>query len=418
VSWLAGLNPAGTQYRAQISPISDFSLSVVSSETYNLGASFGSLLGNTSYYLRVASLGIGGGVSAYGQTTATSTLTNTPTAAATPFTGAFASSVTVSWTPLPIAPQDQSAEGYRVDASTASDFTGTLFTGITNSPAAVSLTLAGLGQDTTYTFRVGALNWQNIPTYFVVGTTRTSGLISSSGTFNAGAPLTLSVEPSVPEISSVRVNIPVETFAHGTPVSVNATVAPLAPPQTNQGNIELLSNQIGIDITAGGNQPKNPVQITFTYSPGQIPAGVDLDTLVIGRFDNDFPLWTLLPTVHNSGNNTLTAITDHFSVFTPLIVLGANNLDDIQAFPVPWKVGTGDPKYDASFLSFTNLPPSGKLRIYTILGEFIWEGISPSTGILLWDGKNNSGHNVGSGTYIAVVSFAGNTHVERVVVVR
>jgi hypothetical protein len=418
-AWVAGGNPSGTVFRAQISRASDFSISPVSSETRNTTALFTNVLPNTTYYLRVAAIGIGGPVSSYSDTRSTSTLTDVPGSAATTFIGSFASSTTVQWTGLPSAPQEASCEGYRVDASTASDFTGALVSAFSPSAAVQSLTVEGLTEDTTYTFRVGALNWQGIPQFVVLGTTKTFGTIGSSDSVRSGQALTLSVSPSVPEIATVRVDIPADSFVAGTTITVNATLgAPLANPSATSANVALLSNLAGVDISAGGVQPKNPVTVVFTYSPAQLPVGISPQSIVIGRLDADFPNWTLLETTLDAGSSRLTARTNHFSIFAPLVVTASANLSKPQIYPVPWKVGTGDERFDDLNLNFTNLAEGTRVRIFTIHGEFLWEATAPSTGILRWDGRNRHGVRTASGTYLAVMEHQGAKIVERVVIVR
>ena len=419
VAWAAGSNPAGTLFRAQVSPTSNFTVSVVSSETYNTAAAFTGVLGNTTYYLRVAAIGLGGPITAYAETRSSATLSSVPSAPASPFVGAFASSITVQWTGLPNSPQDASCEGYRVDASTSADFSGALVTAFSPSAAVQSLTVTGLTEDTTYSFRVGALNWHNIPQFAVLGTTKTFGTIGSSATVLSGQPLSLAVSPSVPEITSVRVDIPANTFLAGTTVTVNATLpAPLSPPASTQGQVSFLSSQIGIEITANGQQPVKPVTITFTYSPSQLPAGVSPASLAIGRKDDDDPRWTLLATTLDASSGKLTTQTSHFSIFSPLIVTAGSNLGGIQIFPVPWKTGSGDRDFDSQYLNFTNLPLDARVRLYTILGEFVWEQSAPATGLVRWDGRNKYGKPVGSGTYLVVFELNGDTLLKRVVVLR
>lgn len=54
LNWLAGGNPAGTLYRAQLSTSPAFASTVSSSDTYLTGAVFQGLAANTSYYARAA----------------------------------------------------------------------------------------------------------------------------------------------------------------------------------------------------------------------------------------------------------------------------------------------------------------------------------------------------------------------------
>ena len=94
------------------------------------------------------------------------------------------------------------------------------------------------------------------------------------------------------------------------------------------------------------------------------------------------------------------------------------SLDSVQAFPIPWKPGSGDPRFDATSLSFTNLPEGAEIRLFTVLGEEVKTLHADAAGLAQWDGSNSRGHRVGSGTYLVVVSGAGSRRVLRVAVVR
>jgi hypothetical protein len=80
--------------------------------------------------------------------------------------------------------------------------------------------------------------------------------------------------------------------------------------------------------------------------------------------------------------------------------------------------GTGNPSFDAAALTFSNLPSDARVRIFTILGESVWEGSAGPSGVVTWDGRNSRGHPAASGTYIAVVTGSGGRKTTRVTVIR
>ncbi|MBI3298668.1 MAG: S8 family serine peptidase [Elusimicrobia bacterium] len=415
VAWTAGVNALGTRYLAQLDAATDFLIAPRSSSTLALSATFTGLNKNTTYYLRVASLNKNSNASAYGTILGTSTLTNAPGAAAPAFGFVGPSSVSVSWTPLNLVPVDASCEGYLVVAATAANFSGSHIETRTSNPSASALNVVNLLQETSYYFRVGALNWHGVPTFTTLGSTVTTGAIISSGTVASGATI-VTVNPSVPQLSLIRVEAPAGSFPGGVVVTVNATVlGGLPPPSSNQGTVALLGNLAGVDISAGGAQPIRPVTLRFTYVPGSLPAGVDPRRLVIARHTGAG--WTLLPTTVDRTANTLTAETAHFSLFAPLIVTAPATLDAVQAFPVPWKPGSNT-EFDAPAVSFTNIPEGGQIRIFTILGEEVADLSAGPNGIALWDGRGTHGRRVGSGTYLVLVSGGGARQVLRVAVVR
>ncbi|MEI7528065.1 MAG: hypothetical protein WCK76_03900, partial [Elusimicrobiota bacterium] len=79
VSWLAGDNPAGTTYYAQISTVADFTPVAFSSVTYGYGLTAPGLFANTTYYARVAAMNGGGLMTDYLALGSTMTLVERPT---------------------------------------------------------------------------------------------------------------------------------------------------------------------------------------------------------------------------------------------------------------------------------------------------------------------------------------------------
>jgi tetratricopeptide (TPR) repeat protein/N-acetylneuraminic acid mutarotase len=142
---------------------------------------------NTTFYLFVRANGPGAS-SPYGAYSGTSTLANAVTN--TQVYAAYTTSVTVNWTALPASPSSSTAEGYLLQASTASNFTGTIYSSQTASVSLSTLTVSGLAGDTTYYFRVGSLNWNSVPNYAASVSTRTIGILSisiSTGLYSYGS---------------------------------------------------------------------------------------------------------------------------------------------------------------------------------------------------------------------------------------
>lgn len=128
---------------------------------------------NTTYYFVVESANVHSVRSERSVQASTSTLAARPGTAAEPFTGVFATSVTVNW----LANGNPAYTEYNVQASTASDFTGTLYgpsVGPTGWLVGTSTTVISLTVDTTYYFRVRARNLDLAETGFeTLGSTRT-----------------------------------------------------------------------------------------------------------------------------------------------------------------------------------------------------------------------------------------------------
>lgn len=414
--WTANGNPAGTRWLAEVAADTGFTIAAQSSNTAATSLLVTSgLLKHATYYARVRALNRNGVPTDYLATAATATLTDPPGALASHFLSAGASSVTVAWGSLGL----NNCDGYRVEASSAANFSGVVYGARTayNDCTQSSLVLQGLAQDSTLYFRVGALNWNSRPVFINAGSTRTLGVVSSSSTIQPGETLVITHIPSVAELTSMRVVVPVNSLPVGATVTVLTTfLGGLPAPVSSQGRITLLGAGAGADISAGGAQPQRPVTISFSYLPAALPAGTDVRRIVIGRHTGSG--WTLLPSTVDAAANTVTAQTSHFSVFAPLVATPGTSLDSVQAFPIPWKPGSGDPQFDAQGISFTNLPEGGEIRIMTILGEEVKTLNAGPSGMALWNGVGSGGIRVGSGTYLVVVSGAGSRKVLRVAVVR
>ncbi|MEK6536607.1 MAG: fibronectin type III domain-containing protein, partial [Actinomycetota bacterium] len=128
---------------------------------------------NTTYFLRLWTKDVQGNLSGLSNGTTAVTLAQPPQNTSQSFLMVGLSSITVAWAALPISPSSSTAEGYLLQASTASDFTGTIVASSTPNISLSTLTVAGLFADTTYYFRVGSLNWDAVANFTTVGSTKT-----------------------------------------------------------------------------------------------------------------------------------------------------------------------------------------------------------------------------------------------------
>ncbi len=88
------------------------------------------------------------------------------------------------------------------------------------------------------------------------------------------------------------------------------------------------------------------------------------------------------------------------------------NLSEIVPYPNPAVIKTGEEK-----VSFTIPPYESKIKIFTVVGEFIKE--ITSTQNWKWDLRNQSGELVSGGIYLFLITDAqGNTHVGKIAVIR
>lgn len=179
VIWNSNGNPNGTFYKAVIStgasPGANGFAGNVSSTTANLYASYSGLIPNTAYFAAVQALGSGGN-SPFSSLGSTVTLANAPLSASP--VSISSTQITIAW----LANSNPSGTGYIAQASTSSNF----FPSISRSASDVSAVFSSLSSNTSYYFRVEAVNLAGTPTSFT----------------SLPTAMTLAVPPAVPVLSA------------------------------------------------------------------------------------------------------------------------------------------------------------------------------------------------------------------------
>ena len=210
------LDASGEGYELDASSTDFSGGAVYSSVTYSRSQSsliIGGLEANTTYFMRLEGLNWAGSTGPYTALGSTPTLALAPTALTTTFLDVYFASATVAWTALPTSPSTSSCEGYELDASTASDFSGTIYSSITYAVADSTLSIANLDLSTTWYFRVGSLNWAGVPDDTSLGPL-TMELSVSSIVINLGA-----INPGV-ALSTVSVSSVVVTNLGNIPATI------------------------------------------------------------------------------------------------------------------------------------------------------------------------------------------------------
>jgi len=184
VSWtaLAPAPPAATSegYLLWASQNADFSGTIRTSSTTDSDVDALTVEGldaNTTYYFRVGSLNHNGAAH-FGAGVSSATLTDQVLGAE--FKLLHETSGTLTWNEMTGALQDI-AESYRIDASLTPDFTATVFSSKTADITNSTLTVTGLTRNTTYFWRVGAVNHDDVGHFVFLGSTWTRRALPAAG---------------------------------------------------------------------------------------------------------------------------------------------------------------------------------------------------------------------------------------------
>jgi len=123
------------------------------------------------------------------------------------------------------------------------------------------------------------------------------------------------------------------------------------------------------------------------------------ETLAAYWLNEKNSLWVkLTDSAVDRKSNIVTTRTFHFSVFS-LHGAGTTDLSDAYAYPVPFIPSRGD-----STITFTNISPACKIKIYTLSGELATT-IEHTTGETSypWNVTNDRGDRLGSGVYLYII---------------
>jgi hypothetical protein len=384
------------RYDVQSSSVSGFDIPsvIITSNTANKYAVFGNtgegtLTPNTTYYFRLKAY-YNDEEAGYLNMGSTSTLAAQPTGF--DFYGVYTSSVTLKWNSSnPEYTVYQVRYISNVDVSTETKLFSNLGTGD------ISATITSLKDGTTYTFYLSAINNNSIPTAEISITTMTVKIINAVEEIGASGGQ-MSFNPGTG--SKIDLDFPANTFISITTVTVKL------PDTTPSSNRSLMGNitptGISFEIDSGGVQPSRGVEISINYSG----ITVDENTLVIARYDSVNNLWIPLKSYVDKSAKTVTAYTDHFSVFSLFSLTPASTISEPKVAPNPLRPSKG---LLYSKITFSNLPADTEIIIYNVSGTKVRKLKTDSSGMAVWDGKNDDGKNVASGVYFALIKKGSST---------
>lgn len=390
LNWEDTSNASGTPYLAEIS--SDGFNTIFSSYTLIKSATFYNLNGNTIYTARVSALNFSSIPSEY-EILITTTKVEIPAITTPTYLNILLDGFTAQW--------DNNSNSthtlYIIESSTYSDFS-TIFR--TSQTYQTKLVFGNLNFGTRYYIRIKArgINLEESE-YLSLGSVET--LYRAETVIDHTKSNTLSIPFSY---GSIEVTIP--PYSLGS--AVRLFIEPLTeipPPLSNAAKLNPTGYAAKIYIV-----PKvlfnGPVIIKIPYNT--LPSSVDINKLVIARYDEDKGLW--IPLKSNRISNYIAGETYGFSVFAIMELLAADNINNVKIYPNPYK-----PNTTPGYLTFSNLKPNTEIYIHTLSGELIKKLITNNGGLAQWDGKNFNGIDVASGIYIVVIKDnSGNKTIKKI----
>lgn len=229
---------------------------------------------------------------------------------------------------------------------------------------------------------------------------------SASGNASAAAS-TITITAAA---GQVTLSIPAGAFASNVVVTLSA---PASFPAAAAAAASLTGTGVGVQITLDqAVQPAANATLTITYRPSDV-AGLDPTTLILARYDAVQDVWVPLVSSVDTLTGTVTAQTNHFSLFQIMAAAPSGSVSTAKAFPNPLRPAQGQ-----AFMTFSNLPASARIRIYNLKGVTIKDLTANASGMANWDATNQSGAPVASGVYFVFAQGAGASRTFEVAVQR
>jgi hypothetical protein len=391
----------------------------------------------------------------------THTLASAPAPAATPFSTVGSTGLTVGWTAG--SPSNPSYTLYEVQSALDAGFTAGLQDGFA---AALSSAPTGLSPNTSYYFRVRAVNLDGVPSaYTATLGTATAALVPSSpafGTVNVTSAAFDWSGGANPADTQYQAEVSSDNFfslsGSSATLTASATFFGLAPGTQYFFRVRALnrlgaasaystvvSTRVGaLGDTSPPSAPGAPLPtqsfsydgtISFVWAPARSSVGILDYELLIGTFPGGNDAFNGTVSVSSYTANGLATGKTYYaqsrarsnagvvgpfsSVSTGVQVFRTASTPPIPkpyAWPNPFHPGTGPVQIGF----YLEAPAEVTLRVYTLQGRLLRETSSHfgSAGnqVGAWDGNDRSGRRAATGGYIVRVikHYAGRTDEQRV----
>lgn len=409
LNWIANGNPSGTIYQSSFTSSNQFQEIMQSTAL----AAIASGLTPANYY-QAAVFAVNGAGTLSAPLIAGTTFTLPAPPASLNITGTTPVSLSLGWS----TNANSTMTYYQVVYGTAADFTGTVTTAVPFSSqfTSSSFTLTGLitGQQyfvsvqaenrfgqTSVTLSTGAVTFNGgAPFGSLAGILTALGTSEFSGTIGFPVPRTIDLR-SPGGAFPVDTDVTISTYSlldHG------ALCSNGVPGTGGAGVVYSIENSPQL-------QPTHPVFLTGSYLPSEL-GGAPVSQVALARFDPGSGTCVPLETTFQPAKQTFVAQLNHFSLYQLVTVPLATAADTARLYPNPYRAATD------SYVTIDQVPPSSRVRVFTLRGEKILDAMANGAGLVTWHADNSAGRPVASGLYLVVVESGGTKKILKLVVVR
>jgi hypothetical protein len=314
-------------------------------------------------------------------------------------------SITLSWDPRNNGPDVQFQVTYSSDQFVTHIATAVPFSAAFNG---TSTTITGLNTGTTYWMQVQART-----PHGKAGNAIPTARDLSTVTFNGGAPFGAlagvlesdaesQIFGSIGGGRQIDLRSPAGAFPSDVTMTISSynVVGTLCPNGVN----------VALSITnVPSLQPIKPVFLTFSYAPAEAP-GIAASRLTLFRYE---PIsGTCVPLETTATADSVRAKINHFSLFQLGQTALATSANTARIFPNPFRTAAD------SYVTIDNVPPSSRVRIFTLRGELVSDQTVGASGLLTWSGNNGAGRVVASGIYLVMIEHGSSKKIMKLSLLR
>jgi hypothetical protein len=270
-----------------------------------------------------------------------------------------------------------------------------------------------LGAGATYYLFVDARNWDNASSgYVLLGSTMTPSSFSSL-ICPAGGLLSLNTVDG-----DITVIFPANIFSTCVQVTLGVASSGCPAPASNATTLTPVGICAMLTI-ADAAPPSQPILLSVSYQSSGLPVNVNADQLVLAYYAAPQNTWVPMAPDSSQGSNPVAAQwptslpMSQISYFQLMASIPTTSLSNGKVYPNPFRPALGH-----SMITFSQLPASARIRVYTVLGELVKDIDTDATGMARWDATNQSGQSVASGSYFALVQADGNKTILKVLIQR